>query len=124
MSVLLNGQTTVVNIANDSCNVYIGRGIKHLANLLTDVIRPGEEGWLGNPHPIGQCEICNENHTRDECIEKFKDDFYKKITNDHLFRKSVLALNGKLLGCYCKPEACHGDIIKQWIDKQNIKESK
>ena len=124
MSALVNGQTTVVNIANDSCDVYIGRGIEIRTTMLTEGIKPGEEGWLGNPHPIGWCDICNDNHTRAECIEKFKQDFYKKISSDPIFNSAVLALKGKRLGCYCKPEDCHGDIIKHWIEQQDCKQSK
>jgi len=124
MSVTLNGQTTVVNIANDSCDVYIGRGIEIRTHMLTNGINPGEEGWLGNSHPIGWCEICKENHIRVECIDKFKQDFYKKISSDLVFRESVLALKGKRLGCYCKPKACHGDIIKNWIEQQDYEQPK
>ncbi|MCK4295976.1 MAG: DUF4326 domain-containing protein [Candidatus Marinimicrobia bacterium] len=84
--------------------------------MLTEGIKPGEEGWLGNPHPIGWCDICGEYHTCKECIEKFKQDFYIKLNSDLEFRKAVLALKGKRLGCYCKPKACHGDLIKEWIE--------
>ena len=113
-----NVETIVVNLNTDEYDVYIGRGIKKRTNMLTEGIKPGEEGWLGNPHPIGYCQICSTTHTREECIEKFKEDFYKKLEEDSEFRKAVLALKGKRLGCYCKPKACHGDVIKAWIDSQ------
>jgi len=116
MTSAVNSQTTVVNIATDSCEVYIGRGIQKYAHLLTEGIEPGVEGWLGNPHPIGDCKICSKTHTRLECIEKFKQDFHKKIADDPVFRKHLIGLKGKKLGCYCKPEDCHGDVIKQWLD--------
>lgn len=111
-------ETTVVNLAKDSYDVYIGRGRENPTNMLTEGIKSGEEGWLGNPHPIGWCAICKENHTRTECIEKFKIDFFKKIDCDIEFKKTVLSLKGKRLGCYCKPKACHGDVIKKWIESQ------
>ncbi|HCK99427.1 MAG TPA: hypothetical protein DHW42_04895 [Candidatus Marinimicrobia bacterium] len=111
-------KTTVVNLNKDSYDVYIGRGTKQRTNILTEGVKPGEEGWLGNPHPIGWCDICREYHTRKECIEKFKQDFYRKLNSDPEFRKAVLALKGKRLGCYCKPKACHGDVIKEWIESQ------
>ena len=114
-----NVETTVVNLNKDSYDVYIGRGREKPANMLTKEIPPGEEGWLGNPHPIGWCAICRETHTRTECIEKFKQDFYIKINSDLEFKKAVLALKGKRLGCYCKPKACHGDVIKEWIESNS-----
>ena len=109
-------ETTVVNLATDSYDVYIGRGIEVYKHMLIEGIKPGEEGWLGNPHPIGWCDICQEDHTREECIDRFRQDFYKKIGSEPEFREAVLALKGKRLGCYCKPKACHGDVIKAWID--------
>lgn len=35
----------------------------------------------------------------------------EKITKDDL-----LKLNGKTLGCWCKPDACHGDILIELIN--------
>lgn len=111
-------ETIVINLNKESYDEYIGRGRENPANVLTEGIKPGEEGWLGNPHPIGWCDICRESHTRAECIEKFKQDFYNKLNSDLELRKAVLALKGKRLGCYCKPKACHGDVIKEWIESQ------
>jgi len=113
-----NRQTIIVNIANDSCDEYIGRGLEYHTHMLAKGIKNGEKGWLGNPHPIGWCDICSEYHTRDECIEEFKKDFYKKIKDDPGFREAVYLLKGKKLGCYCKPKKCHGDVIKDWIKAQ------
>ncbi len=111
-------ETTVVNLEIDSYDVYIGRSIDKPVNMLTAGIKPGEQGWIGNPHPIGWCEICQEEHTRKECIIKFKRDFLKKVQSDPEFNKSVLELKHKRLGCYCKPQDCHGDVIKEWLDSQ------
>ena len=111
-------ETTVVNLTKDTYDEYIGRGIKYRTHMLTGGIKPGTEGWMGNPHPIGWCDICREYHTRMECISKFKQDFYNKINNDSDFKRCVLSLTGKRLGCYCKPKECHGDVIKEYIDSQ------
>ena len=86
--------------------------------MLAKGIKPSEKGWLGNPHPIGWCDICSKYHTRIECIEEFKKDFYNKINDDPDFKKAVYLLKGKRLGCYCKPKDCHGDVIKEWIESQ------
>lgn len=111
-------ETTIVNLSTDEYDEYIGRGGEYRTHMLAGGIKPGEIGWLGNPHPIGWCDICGEYHSRTECISKFKDDFYEKIQNDSEFQSAVLALKGKRLGCYCKPEECHGDVIKEWIDSR------
>jgi hypothetical protein len=111
-------ETTVVNLTTDTYDEYIGRGSRPYTHILTAGIKPHEEGWLGNPHPIGWCKICGESHTREECISAFKNDFYEKINRNADFRKAVLSLKGKRLGCYCKPKACHGDVIKEYIESQ------
>ncbi len=113
-----NKETIVVNISKDTYDVYIGRCSEYRTHMLAKGIKPYEKGWLGNPHPIGWCDICREYHTRTECISKFRQDFYKKINSDPEFKKSILSLKGKRLGCYCKPKECHGDVIKEWIHSQ------
>ncbi len=113
-----NTETIIVNLSNDSYDEYIGRGIEYHTHMNARGIKPSENGWLGNPHPIGWCDICDEYHTRIECIEKFKQDYNKKINKNPEFQQSVLALSGKRLGCYCKPKECHGDVIKEWIESQ------
>jgi hypothetical protein len=111
-------QTTVVNLATDTYDEYIGRGSDPYTHMLTAGIESGTKGWLGNPHPIGRCDICQAEHTRIECIAAFKKDFLKAIESNEEFRKQVLSLRGKRLGCYCKPEECHGDVIREYIESQ------
>ncbi len=113
-------ETSVVNQATDTYEIYIGRRSNPRVHMLTEGVRPGEEGWLGNPHPIGMCDLCSKEHTRKECIEAFRADFHRKIRTDPSFRRSLPALKGKSLGCYCKPLACHGDVIRAFIESGNI----
>lgn len=37
--------------------------------------------------------------------------------NDAEYRRRVHELQGKTLGCFCKPHPCHGDIIKEYLDR-------
>lgn len=86
--------TKVVNIKNTkNYNVYIGRGSD-----------------FGNPFRIG------EDGTRQEVVEKYREYFYDRITNDIRFKQSIDWLRGKILGCFCKPELCHGDVIIEYLD--------
>ena len=75
----------VVNIKTDKYDVYIGRGSK----------------W-GNPFKIGK------DGNRAEVIAKYVDWLEGMLYNDKLNLKE---LRGKILGCHCKPLACHGDIL-------------
>lgn len=96
--------TKVVNLRQESFDVYIGRAGK------------GQSGYFGNAHPIGWCPICQCSHKRGEALAAFKKDFLIRVEQDSEFRKQVIALKGKTLGCFCKPLPCHGDIFAEWLD--------
>ncbi len=91
--------TRVVNMKKEPCDVSI--------------MRPGP---FGNPHPIGWCAACRESHTRRTAIECFKQEFRLWLTSIR-FKRQLEELKGKTLGCVCKPLACHGDVIVQWLEK-------
>ena len=67
--------------------------------------------------------------TRDEAIDRYEgyfDRMYKgnapfKYIIDEIYNKYK---NGEdiYLECYCKPERCHGDIIKEKLEKRLMKE--
>ena len=86
-------KTKVVHCKKEKYDVYIGR-----------------PSIFGNPFSIGK------NGIREEVIEKYKKYFYNRINNDNNFRNKIIALSGKTLGCWCKPQACHGDIIVLYLD--------
>lgn len=82
--------TTVVNVRKDRYDVYIGR-----PSVWGNPFRLGFDGGL------------------DEVVEK-----YKKWIAQHpeIITKAKLELKDKVLGCYCKPGACHGDVLAGLID--------
>ncbi|QIQ20241.1 DUF4326 domain-containing protein [Zophobihabitans entericus] len=100
--------TRVVNIKNEieytsekstSTYEYIGRG-----------------SYWGNPYSIYEVEDLDKGETpRENVIRKFKYDF----EHDCLLNRDknkVYELAGKRLGCFCKPEACHGDVIADFLN--------
>ena len=113
-----SAETTVVNLNTTTYEEYIGRGTEPYTHMLTPGITPGTKGWLGNPHPIGWCNRCRAYHTRTECISAFKEDFHEAIRSNVGFKRHVLTLQGKRLGCYCTPQDCHGDVIKEYLESQ------
>jgi hypothetical protein len=86
--------TTVVNKYKSEFDVYIGR-----------------PSIFGNPFSIGK------DGNRAVVIKKYKAYFKTRIAKDSHFKQEVLKLKDKTLGCYCKPQVCHGDIIKEYLDK-------
>lgn len=100
--------TEVVNQKHtDEFDIDIGRANHGRNNMNNTPI--GEPGWLGNPYP-------KSDHGREKCIELFREDFVERLQNDSEFRNAVEGLAGKTLGCYCKPKACHGDVIREFIE--------
>ena len=87
-------KTTVVNLkAAVGFDVYIGR--------------PSD---FGNPFRIGK------DGDRTKVVDLFSKYFYNRLKTDPKFKLRVLSLKGKRLGCYCKPEQCHGDIIAEYVN--------
>lgn len=87
---LIVTKTKVVNKYKEPYDVYIGRG----------------SIW-GNPFIIGK------DGTREEVIEKYREYF---LWHTNLLSK-VHELKGLTLGCFCKPEACHGDVLAEYADR-------
>lgn len=87
-----------VNKRHSSYDVYIGRGSK----------------W-GNPfsHIYGKGIYCS---TREKAIARYEE----YILNKPELLKDLHELKGKTLGCYCKPKACHGDILIKLIKELKI----
>ena len=99
----------VVNIRKEKYDVYIGRAGK------------GQDGRFGNPVIIGKiCPECNKIHTSGRatlpCYKKY---LWRKLNSDTDFKAQVKALNGKTLGCFCKPKPCHGDVLAKAIEWLN-----
>ncbi len=83
--------TRVVHCKKEPYDVYIGRGSK----------------W-GNPFIIGQ------DGNREEVISKYE--IYIMSRKDLI--DSLPELRDKVLGCWCKPKACHGDILVIMIEDE------
>ena len=96
----------VVNVKFDKRPgiVYIGRRM------------PGRSGSpLGNPYKPGQCD--------GDPIELYRRWLWEQIQSDTLQRREIERLAGLhragqevLLGCWCAPASCHGDVVKAAIE--------
>lgn len=97
--------TRIVNIKHNQYDHYIGRAGN------------GEDGAFGNPIRRGQCIRCRRNHAEGrDTLPCFTGYFYDRLHTDADFKAAVLALKDKTLGCFCKPMACHGDVIAAYLD--------
>ena len=84
----MTNRTTVVHCKRDDYDVYIGRPSK----------------W-GNPFVIGQ------DGDRFDVIDK-----YENYLLSSALIEQVHELKGKVLGCWCKPAACHGDVLASYAN--------
>ena len=86
----------VVHCKREEFDVYIGRGSR----------------W-GNPysHKVGTLAE-HVVGSRTEAIRKFEEYL---LSNEELMA-SLPDLKGKILGCFCKPKSCHGDILLRYAN--------
>ena len=77
---------------------------KYAEDWDVDIMRPSI--W-GNPYRIGK------DGTREEVIQKYRE---RLLSLPHLIKLAKERLAGKVLGCCCKPQSCHGDILVELIE--------
>jgi len=82
--------TRVVHCRRQPFDIYVGRPSK----------------W-GNPYVIGR------DGSRDVVIAKYRE--YLLASPE--LTAALPELRGKTLGCWCKPLACHGDVLAELADK-------
>jgi len=101
-------KTTVVNLRNSAYDVYIGRA------------GHGKSGYFGNPIIRGKkCQECGEIHWNDgDTLQCYRQYFESRLHFDKAFKDLILGLRGKILGCFCKPKPCHGDIIAEYLNQE------
>lgn len=70
--------------------------------------------YIGRGSPFGNPFVIGKDGTREEVIEKYRS-YFKGRLEDPIFRSMVMRLKGKKLGCFCKPQHCHGTVILEWL---------
>lgn len=88
--------TRVVHVRKESFDIYIGRNFAEFP--ASDWSNPYHEG------PDG---------TREEVIEKFE----QMLMRSPRLLARIKELKDKTLGCWCKPKACHGDVLARLADQ-------
>lgn len=88
----------IVNVRKDDFDIYIGRFNSRYAL---------PQSPFANPFVIGK------DGSREDVIAKYE--FY--IRNSPKLIELLPMLKEKILGCWCKPDACHGDVLIRLIDE-------
>jgi hypothetical protein len=88
--------TTVVHCSKAKFDIYIGRKNPRF---------PHGSIW-GNPFEIGK------HGTRSKVIADYRSWI---VTQPHLLAQ-LSSIKGKVLGCWCHPDSCHGDVLAALAD--------
>ena len=88
--------TRVVHCKKEPYDVYIGRPT-----------------IFGNPHRI------SAKMDRPTVIALYRTYLRERMKRDEKFRNAILSLKGKVIGCWCKPLQCHGDVIVEIVEGWN-----
>ena len=75
----------------------------------------GRGSYWGNPYSMFESNDDGEMDDREEIIRKYKYDFdFDLFPNKE--KSELIKLKGKRLGCFCKPAACHGDVLADYLN--------
>mgnify|MGYP002626924685 CR=1 FL=1 len=72
--------------------------------------------YRGRPSKWGNPFVLGKDGSREEVVLKFKKWF---MSNTKLVEEAKIELKDKVLGCWCSPQICHGDIISEVVNNEN-----
>lgn len=132
-------RTTAVHV-REGYDVYVGRAFRAYAKPSPSNPVPGR---FGNPFKPGGVKTTgamlrayfapwweapgvDTEAVRAEALQRMRPEadamasyrWYLALRTRHDadFRRDVLTLRGKRLGCFCKPGPCHADSLAAWVD--------
>lgn len=80
-----------------------------MPNLVVHCKKEPYDIYIGRPSKWGNPFVIGKDGTREEVIDKYKEWLLKQ---DDLM-KDIKSLKGKILGCWCAPQSCHGDVLAE-----------
>lgn len=90
-----------------------------MADQITRVVHLKKEPYdilIGRPSKYGNPFVIGRDGTRDQVIGNYE----SWIRSNPALMAQVHELKGKVLGCWCKPNACHGDVLIKIIHEQGL----
>ena len=82
-----------------------------------------QEEYIGRPSPFGNPFVLppgSGDAERLACVEKYRVWVFQKFKTNPEYRKSIEALRGRRLLCFCAPKYCHGHVLA-WLANQEWK---
>ena len=105
----------------DPNNIYIGRGgVVFVNRQITNddgTKTTKKERFPKKDSPFANPFKVTKSLSRDDSIKMFSKQMMKKLAANPELRSELRALYGKTLGCWCKPNDCHGDVLLEIINQ-------
>lgn len=70
---------------------------------------------VGRPSARGNLYVDGPDSTRAEVIAKYRE----YLEGNPALLAMTESLRGKVLACWCAPQACHGDVLKELADRDS-----
>ena len=115
-----NGYNSLIDWLEDKNHVYVGRN-------MTFYVKGAEKSEFANPFKVKtQSKIAQQGNFANKkdysnglstSLEKYEEWLRDKCAKDKDVKKRLLSLRGKVLGCWCKPAGCHGDVMAKLIQE-------
>ena len=113
-----HGVQTLKDWLLDPNHLYIGRSMCYVEGATSSkwrnpypLSRLGEGGALPNPHPailrLERSVKVRTKYSLEEALE-----LYEKHVRENLW-EDLEELEGKVLGCWCAPQPCHGNVLQR-----------
>jgi hypothetical protein len=106
MGRVLKGETVVANIKEHPALIAWAKDEKVYVRI------DRQSAW-GNPF------VLNDDGTREEVIENYREHFLRYKPS---LLESLSSLRGKVLGCWCAPEPCHGNVLIAALEDCGVSE--
>ena len=100
----LSGYRDLIHWLENTDNVYIGRDMSFYV--------PGAKGskWK-NPFKVAKPGKIYKRNDKRYTLEESINEYRNYVLNDKDLMEELYELKNKTLGCWCKPNNCHGDIL-------------
>lgn len=97
---------------DDEKNVYIGR------NAAKYTQRGVQESKWANPFICVDREVGKSEWVAEELVTCYE----KYVRKNAKLMNSLHELEGKQLGCWCKPGVCHGDVLVKLYNEMRVQQ--
>ncbi len=109
--------TTVVNVRESDCDLYVGRGgwgkggKRYGRSVWANPYRVGRPFSSSRPREYEQPYV-GKVLSREDAIALYRLYIVERVD----LLASLGELRGRMLGCHCKPLACHADVLVELVE--------